>query len=114
VEASNSCVRTLIFDSFSFIVFLSVFSFYSPLFTFFVCFSVLLSFLLFLFGFFITLRFPTSFSLLFCLCFPAHVGFISSLPQLAWHKKAWLLLSVVITYILLAGNFFLKKLTCGG
>jgi hypothetical protein len=37
---------------------------------------------LFLF-FFIALRFPHSFSPLFCLCFSTHVGFISSLPQLA-------------------------------
>jgi hypothetical protein len=38
----------------------------------------------FLFGFFIALRFPPSFSPLFCLCVSTHLGFISSLPQLAW------------------------------
>jgi hypothetical protein len=105
----NFDIRFLLF----YCLFVSFFFLFTP-FHFFVCFSVLLSFLLFLFGFFITLRFPTSFSLLFCLCFPAHVGFISSLPQLAWHKKAWLLLSVVITYILLAGNFFFKKIDLWG
>jgi hypothetical protein len=41
---------------------------------------------------FIVLRFPSSFSTLFYSCFFGSCGFISSLPQLAWDYKAWLLL----------------------
>jgi hypothetical protein len=44
------------------------------------CISVFIVFPPFLFGFFIALLFH----LCFCLCFSAPVGFISSLPQLAW------------------------------
>jgi hypothetical protein len=44
------------------------------------------------FGFFSPLRFLPSFSPLFCLCFSALVGFISSLPQIAWDKTDCLLL----------------------
>jgi hypothetical protein len=36
------------------------------------------------FGFFIVLRFPPSFSILFYSCFFDSCGFISSLPQLGW------------------------------
>jgi hypothetical protein len=39
---------------------------------------------------FIVLRFPSSFLTLFYFCFFGSCGFISSLPQLAWDKKAWL------------------------
>jgi hypothetical protein len=75
----NSCARTLIFGSSSFIAFLS--KFFSPLFIFLL--SVLLHFLLFLVWFLSSFVFPL-FSSLFCPCFFGSCGFISSLPQLAW------------------------------
>jgi hypothetical protein len=71
VNASNSCVRILIFSSSSFIVFMLVFFFLFILFHLF-CVPVFLSFPLFLFGF---------------LCFSAHVCFISSLLNLRGTKR---------------------------
>jgi hypothetical protein len=65
--------------------YVSLFSFHSPFFAF--LFQFLLPFPPFLFVFFIALPFPSPFSplwLYFCLCFSAPVGFICSLPQLAW------------------------------
>jgi hypothetical protein len=38
---------------------------------------------------------PFFFHLGFCLYFSAPMGFISSLPQLAWDQKAWLLLFII-------------------
>jgi hypothetical protein len=55
VDANNSCARTIIFGSFSFIAFLSEFFLFTP-FRFFL--NVLMPFLLFQFGFFIALHPP--------------------------------------------------------
>jgi hypothetical protein len=72
--ASNSCARTLIFDSFSFIAFLS--SFFPAPFSLFLL-SVLLPFLHFLFGFLSSFVSPFFFALVLSLFFLAHV--VSSL-----------------------------------
>jgi hypothetical protein len=89
VEASNSCVRTLIFGSFSFIAFLSgFFCLFTPFSFFWLC--VLLRF-----PFFCLVFYHPSFPPLFCLCFLAHMGLISRLPQLAGLKG---LVVVVVGY----------------
>jgi hypothetical protein len=81
VEASNSCARSLIFGSFSFIVFLSkLFSFFLFIHTFFL--SVWLSFLLFSLVFY-----RPSFSSLFYPCFLAHVVSYLAYPNLFGTKR---------------------------
>jgi hypothetical protein len=77
----NQRARTLIFGSSSFIASLCFFflSFYSPSFPF--CVSVFIAFFLFSVWFFYH---PSFFHFCFCLCVLAPMGFISSLPQLAW------------------------------
>jgi hypothetical protein len=90
VEATNLCVRSLIFDSFSFTVFFQSFFFLFAPFRFF-CLVFYCFFLLFSLWFFITLHFLHSFSPLFYPYFFCSYGFISSLSQLAWF---WLLLSL--------------------
>jgi hypothetical protein len=66
METSNSCVRTLIFDSSSFIVFLCYFSFYSPFFAFS---RFFLPFPIFLFGFLLPFPFPFFFTFVLSLVF---------------------------------------------
>jgi hypothetical protein len=86
VEVSNSCARTLIFGSFSFIVFfVNFFSFYSPIFVFLL--SFLLPFSFFRFGFLSSfVPPPLLFSALFYLFFSS-CGFICSLPNLFGTKR---------------------------
>jgi hypothetical protein len=76
-EASNLCVKTLIFGSFSFIAFLS--SVFPPLFTFLFSVYCLFSFFDLVF---ITLCFPPSFSLLFYPFFLTHVVLFLAYPNL--------------------------------
>jgi hypothetical protein len=88
VEAINLCVRTLIFGSFSFIIFLS--SFFPPLFTFLTwCLIAFSPFFNFLFLFLSPLVSPF-FLILFCPYFLAHV--VSSLAYPSLALKGWLLL----------------------
>jgi hypothetical protein len=79
VEASNSCVRTLIFNSSSFIVFYV--SFFSFFFQSFLCFSFLLPYPFFVWFFIV---FPPPFSPLFYLFF--WLLWVSSLAY-PWFKK---------------------------
>jgi hypothetical protein len=75
--ATNSCVRTLIFGSSSFITFLCLlFSFFIPHLSPFLCFNFLLHPPLFFYC-------PSFFTFVF-LYFSALMSFISSLLQLAW------------------------------
>jgi hypothetical protein len=76
VKASNSCVKTLIFDFSSFIYFLCYFSFLP-----FSHFSIFYCILFFLFGFYCP-SFFILFHFLFCLCVFS-LGFISNITQLA-------------------------------
>jgi hypothetical protein len=80
VEASNSCVGTLIFGSFFFIVFCQSFS-PAPFSLFFL--SVLLSFLFLSNWFFYCPSFSLFFFDIILFLFFGSCGFISSLPQLA-------------------------------
>jgi hypothetical protein len=75
VEASNSYVRTLIFNSFSFIAFLPLFIFFLVFYSFSPFFN-----LVFLSPFVS----PFFFALVLTLFFFGSCGFISTLPQLAW------------------------------
>jgi hypothetical protein len=81
VETSNSCVRILILDFFSFIVFFVkvFFLFFAPFSFFGLVFYCLFSFLIW---FCIALRFLLSFALLFCPCFLVHVVSFLAYPNL--------------------------------
>jgi hypothetical protein len=94
VEASNSCVRTLIFGSFLLLSFVKFF-FPCPFFAFFdLAFYCLLSF--FLFGFFIAFVFPLFFTLVLYLFFLAHVVSSLAYPNLLGNKRLVVVVVVVI------------------
>jgi hypothetical protein len=83
VKASNSCVRTLIFDSFLLLPFVKFF--HCPFFTFLIYHFIVFS-SIFDLVFYRPLFFP-SFSLLFC----ANVVSSLAYSKLLENKKAWLL-----------------------
>jgi hypothetical protein len=94
VEASNSCARTLIFGSFSFIAFLSkFFLFIHP-------FSLFFGLVFYcLFSFFSLVFYRPSFSPLFYPCFSAHV--VSSLAYHNLLETKWLGCCCCFLYLLM-------------